>query len=128
MIKFKIMERANLQDPLEPRKYYAYVQNQGVVNLRQIAKRISRESTISMMDTLAVLEGFLQTIPDLLLEGKIVKLAELGTFRSTISSEGVDNADDFNVTNIKRLNLIFRPGSEFRDQLNTVKFKKASDS
>ena len=128
MIKFKIMERVNLQDPLEPRKHYAYIKNQGSVNLRQIAKRISRESTISMMDTLAVLEGFLQTIPDLLLEGKIVKLAELGTFRSTISSEGVDIADDFNFTHIKRLNLIFRPGSEFRDQLNNVKFTKVSEN
>ena len=59
MIKFKIMERVNLQDPLEPHKQYAYIQNQGVVNLRQIAKRISRESTVSMMDTLAVLKGFL---------------------------------------------------------------------
>jgi len=128
MIKFKIMERVNLQDPLEPRKHYAYIQNQGVVNLRQIAKRISRESTISMMDTMAVLEGFLQVIPDLLLEGNIVKLGELGTFRSTISSDGVDTADNFNSTHIKGLNLIFRPGIEFRDQLNSVKFKKASEN
>ena len=55
MINFKIMQRVNLQNPLEPRKHYAYIQNQGVVNLRQIAKRISRESTISMMDIMAVL-------------------------------------------------------------------------
>ncbi len=128
MIKFKIMERANLQDPLEPRKHYAYIKNQGSVNLRQIAKRISRESTISMMDTLAVLEGFVQVVPDLLLEGKIVKLGEFGTFRCTISSEGVDIADDFNFTNIKNLNLVFRPGSEFRDLLNNAKFTSVSEN
>lgn len=128
MIKFKIMERVNLQDPLEPRKHYAYIKNQGSVNLRQIAKRISRESTISMMDTLAVLEGFLQVVPDLLIDGKIVKLGEFGTFRGTISSEGVDVADDFNLTNIKSLNLIFRPGIEFRDQLNNAKFTSVSEN
>ena len=128
MIKFKIMERVNPQAPLDPRKYYAFIKNQGVVNLRQLAKRISRESTVSMMDTMAVLEGLLQDIPDLLAEGNIVKLGELGTFRTTISSEGVDVADDFNITNIKRLNLVFRPGTEFRNQLNNVKFSKASES
>mgnify|MGYP002640038371 CR=1 FL=1 len=126
MIKFKIMERVNPQAPLDPRKYYAFIKNQGVVNLRQLAKRISRESTVSMMDTMAVLEGLLQDIPDLLAEGNIVKLGELGTFRTTISSEGVDVADDFNITNIKGLNLVFRAGSEFRDQLNNVKFRKDS--
>ena len=128
MIKFKIMERVNPQAPLDPRKYYAFIKNQGVVNLRQLAKRISRESTVSMMDTMAVLEGLLQDIPDLLAEGNIVKLGELGTFRTTISSEGVDVADDFNITNIKGLNLVFRAGSEFRNQLNNVKFSKASES
>ncbi|MBC8321478.1 MAG: DNA-binding protein, partial [Bacteroidetes bacterium] len=50
------------------------------------------------------------------------------TFRTTISSEGVDVAEDFNITNIKRLNLKFRPGTEFRNQLNNVKFSKASES
>ena len=128
MIKFKIMERVNPQAPLDPRKYYAFIKNQGVVNLRQLAKRISRESTVSMMDTMAVLEGLLQDIPDLLAEGNIVKLGELGTFRTTISSEGVDVAEDFNITNIKRLNLKFRPGREFSNQLNNVKFSKASDT
>jgi predicted histone-like DNA-binding protein len=128
MIKYTIKERVNPQAPLEPRKHYAFVQNQGAVNLRQLATRISRESTISMMDTMAVLEGLLQVIPDLLADGKIVRLGELGTFRVTISSEGVDNPDDFNVTNIKGLNLKFRPGAEFRDQLNQVKFKKVNES
>ena len=70
----------------------------------------------------------MQVIPDLLLEGNIVRLGELGTFRSTISSEGVDIADDFNFSHIKHLNLIFRPGSEFSDQLNSVKFKKVSEN
>ena len=126
MIKFKIMERVNPQAPLDPRKYYAFIKNQGVVNLRQLAKRISRESTISMMDTMAVLEGLLQVIPDLLADGKIVRLGELGTFRVTISSEGVDTADDFNLTAIKGVNLIFRPGVEFRDHLSGFKFQKVS--
>ena len=128
MVHFSIKERVNPQAPLDPRKHYAFVKNQGVVNLRQLAKRISRESTVSMMDTMAVLEGFLQVIPDELIGGKIVKLGVLGTFRVTISSRGADTTEDFNISLINGLNLKFRPGSEFRDQLDSVKFKKVSES
>jgi predicted histone-like DNA-binding protein len=126
MINYSLKERVNPQAPLDPRKHYAFVQNQGAVNLRQLATRISRESTISMMDTMAVLEALLQVIPDLLADGKIVRLGELGTFRVTISSEGADTTDDFNVSMIKGLNLKFRPGAEFRDQLARVKFTRVN--
>ena len=126
MINYSLKERVNPQAPQETRKQYAFVQNQGAVSLRHLATRISRESTISMMDTMAVLEGLLQVIPDLLAEGKIVRLGDLGTFRVTISSEGADTVDDFNVNMIKGLNLKFRPGVEFRDQLNNVKFTRVN--
>lgn len=79
-----------------------------------------------MMDTMAVLEGLLQVIPDLLAEGKIVRLGDLGTFRVTISSEGADTVDDFSINMIKGLNLKFRPRVEFRDQLNSVKFTRVN--
>jgi len=126
MINFSLKERVNPQAPTDPRKYYAFPQNQGAVNLRQLATRISRESTISMMDTQAVLEGLLQVIPDLLADGKIVRLGDLGTFRLTISSDGIENPDDFNVSLIKGVNLKFRPGVEFSDQLKRVKFAKVN--
>ncbi len=128
MINFNLKERVNPQAPAEPRNYYAFAQNQGAVNLRQLSTRISRESTISMMDTMAVLEGLLQVIPDLLSDGKIVRLGDLGTFRLTISSNGVEDPDDFNNSMIKGVNLKFRPGAIFRDQLNNVKFTKVSVS
>ena len=128
MINFQLKERVNPQAPTETRKHYAFAQNQGAVNLRQLAKRISRESTISIMDTMAVLEGLLQVIPDLLSDGKIVRLGDLGTFRLTISSNGVEDPDDFNNSMIKGVNLKFRPGAEFRDHLNNVKFTKVSVS
>ena len=54
----------------------------------------------------------------------MIKLAEFGTFRVTISSEGVET----NISNIKRLKTLFRPGSEFSNQLNNVKFSKNSDN
>lgn len=128
MIPYSIKQRVNPQAPLDPRKYYAFIKIQGAVDLRQLAKRISRESTISMMDTMAVLEGLLQVVPDLLTEGKIVRLGEFGNFSVNIKSVGAENLDDFNATYIKGLKLNFRPGALFRNRLTNVKFSKLPEN
>ncbi|MBN2638838.1 MAG: HU family DNA-binding protein [Bacteroidales bacterium] len=128
MLFYRLNQRVNPRSPEEPRKYYAFPKASGTAELRDLANRISRESTVSSMDTLAVLEGLLHVIPDFLLEGKIVRLGDFGTFRLGLSSEGIENPDEFNASMIKRTNLLFRPGIEFRDQLTNVKFTRVSDA
>jgi len=128
MFNFSLNQRVNPRSPEDVRKYYAFPKASGTIELRELAKHISRESTVSMMDTVAVLEGLLQVIPDMLLDGNIVKLGDFGTFRLGISSEGVENPDEFNVSKIRKTNLIFRAGKVFRDQLKTVKFTRAKNA
>jgi predicted histone-like DNA-binding protein len=128
MVNYTIHQRVNLQSPDDPRKYYAIAKAAGVVDLRSLAKRITRESTISMMDTMAVLEGLIQVVPDMLMDGNIVKLGEFGNFRLGVSSEGAENPDEFNNSLIKKTNLLFRPGSEFSDQLKKVKFSRINST
>ena len=127
-MNYTVKERYNPKAPEEPRKYYAFPKTSGSVDLRELAKRISRESTVSMMDTLAVLEGIFQVIPDYLMEGNIVDLGQLGSLRLSISSEGAENPDEFTVSMIRKTNILFRPGSEFKDELATVKFNRVKDA
>ncbi len=124
MINYSIKERVNPQAISDPRKYHAFANNQGMLSIRQLARIISNESTISMMDTMAVIEGLLQVIPNKLLEGRMVSLGAFGSFRVTISSKGAQTPEDFNDELIRGLNLKFRAGTEFRDMLNTVKYHK----
>lgn len=126
MIKYSLKERVNPIDIAAPNKLYPIKQAQEELTLRDFAKRISRESTVSMMDTMAVLEGLLQIIPDEIVNGKIIKLGDFGTFRTTLSAEGVATADEFSVTKIKSLNVRFRPAREFRNLLASVKYEKVS--
>ena len=126
MINFKLALKTNPRDVLAERKLYPVKQSQETLTVRDLAKRISRESTISIMDTTAVIEGLLQVIPDELLQGKIVKLGDFGTFRTTISGEGVSKVTDFNQSKIKKLNVRFRPARVFVDLLAAVKFKLVS--
>jgi len=124
MIKFSLKERINPTDLTAPNKLYPVKQSQEELTLRDFAKRISRESTVSMMDTMAVLEGLLQIIPDEIVNGKIIKLGDFGTFRTTLSAEGVATEEEFNAKKITKLNIRFRPAREFRNLLASVKFEK----
>jgi len=122
MIIYKILEYINPQSLIDSRKYHAFNQNEGVVTLRQIAKRNSRGSTVIIMDTLTVLKELLQIILHRLLDRRIEKLTEFGTFRATVSSDGVETAEEFSITKTKRLKTLFIPSNEFRYQLNNGKF------
>ncbi|HEY9220463.1 MAG TPA: HU family DNA-binding protein [Lutibacter sp.] len=124
MIKYMLKERINPTDLTAPNKFYPFKQAQEELTLRDFAKRISRESTVSMMDTMAVLEGLLQIIPDEIANGKIIKLGDFGTFRTTLSSVGVATEEEFSSTKIKKLNIRFRPAREFRNLLASVRFEK----
>jgi predicted histone-like DNA-binding protein len=98
---------------------------QGVTDVRELVDRISDLSTVTSIDTLAVLEALLKVIPKELSNGRIVRLGDLGTFRLTLKSEGSDQSENFNNSLIKGTNLIFRAGKLFRNVLNTVTFAKA---
>ncbi len=128
MLTYRLNQRVNPRSPEDARKYYAFPKASGMVELRELARRISRESTVSMMDTVAVLEGLLQVVPDMLLDGNIVKLGDFGTFRLSLSSEGVESPDEFNVSKIRRTNLLFRAGKVFQDRLKNVKFTRTKNT
>ena len=124
MLEFALRQKINPRDPLAERKFYAVTQYNGYLSLRDIATWISRESTVSLMDTMAVLEGLLQVMPDFLLDGKIIKLGEFGSFRVSISSGGADTEEDFDQSYIRRINIRFRPGKELQKLLSNVEYRK----
>lgn len=126
MIKYSLKGKVNPLDLVSENKLFPIKQTQETLTLRDFAKRISRESTVSSMDAMAVLEGLLQIIPDEIANGKIIKLGDFGTFRTTLSAEGVTNEKDFNISKIKSLNVRFRPATEFKNLLANVKYERVS--
>ena len=124
MLKFKVIPRLNPRIPEAPPKYYAIGISQGEVDVRELAEQITAQSTVSTIDTLAVLEALLKVIPRELSAGKIVRLGDLGSFRLTLSSEGSEQPEDFNASMIKGTKLHFRAGKLFRNVLKTIDFIK----
>lgn len=124
MIKYSLRGKVNPQNLVEENKLFPVKQAQETLTIRDFGKRISRESTVSMMDTMAVLEGLLQIIPDEITNGKIIKLGDFGTFRTTLSAEGVATESEFTTSKIKSLNVRFRPAREFSNMLTNVKYER----
>jgi predicted histone-like DNA-binding protein len=124
MLKFRIIPKVNPREPENPPKYYASNVSQGEVNVRDLAEQITAQSTVTTIDTLAVLEALLKVIPRELSNGKIVRLGDLGSFRLTLSSEGSEQSDDFNASMIKGTKLHFRGGKLFRNVLRNIDFVK----
>lgn len=123
-VHYSIIQRIKPGDPSAPRKFYALAKSSGEVTLRELSESISDISTVSSIDTLAVLESLISVIPKQLLKGRIVRLGEFGTFRLNLSSEGADTEEAFNKSNIKGVKLNFRPGKIIRTELKTVDYQK----
>jgi len=126
MVKIHVKEKVNPQAPLDPRKWYGIAKASGEVGIRQLAKQISKETTLGTPDVVAVLEALLQNIPEYLLEGKIVKLGDFGTYRLTVSGQGAETLEEYNTNLIQKTNLHFRAGKVFNDSLASVVFRKVS--
>ena len=127
-VKFNVSPRRDPRNQTSAPKYYATIKSSGRANTNDIARSINDMSTVSSVDTRAVLEAFLHVVPDKLAEGNIVELGDFGTFRVSVSSDGQEHAEDVTARNITDVRVIFSPGKRFLQLLNTVQFQKESTS
>lgn len=108
---------APIKDPRNlsaPPKYYPTAVSTGRSDLCSIAERIAQMSSVSSVDTRAVLETFLTVVPDELSNGNIVELGEFGSFRLTIQASGEDAPQDVGARNIKAAKEHFKPEKRFK--------------
>src|ERR1700752_400125 len=127
-VKFNVTARKDPRDQASQPKYYATVKSTGRIDNHGIAKSINNMSTVNSVDVAAVLEAFMNVVPDQLAEGKIVELGDFGSFRVSVSSEGAEEAADVNVRSITDVRVLFTPGKRFKKLLNTTELEKFSEN
>ncbi len=123
-IKYNVVDRHNPQKPDEPNKFYPSVVVTGKTSLRQVAKRAAEMSTVSMPDTVAVIEALLAIIPDEMSKGNSVKLGEFGSFWVRVQTEATDSAEGVNASKITKVLPRFTAGKEFKTALQMIEFEK----
>ena len=124
-VSYSLVQRPKPGDPSAPKKFYAVAVKSGEASLRELANQIAEISTVSSIDTLAVLESFLKVIPDHLLNGRIVRLGDFGSFRLTIESNGSETAEAFSSADIRGVKVRFNPGKMIKSLLKTASFQRA---
>jgi len=82
-------------------------------------------STVTGADIRAVLYAIADIVPQLLSEGQIVTIGDLGNFRLSVSSEGSDTEDEVTKANIRKSRILFRPGSKFANMLSNLEYEKS---
>jgi predicted histone-like DNA-binding protein len=108
------------------KKYYASTTARKKVDLKQLSERLAAISTVSEIDTIAVLQGLVHLLPKYLCNGNTVSLGDFGTFSVHIKSEGKDTPEAVNAQSVKEVNVKFRPSVTFKERMKVVEFKKHS--
>ena len=123
-MKYKLVERKNPQNPQAPGKLYAAPVSNGRVSQKDISADIVLLSSLARGDVGNVIDSLIDTVPKYLLMGKSVSLGDLGTFRLSFSSKGVDTAEAFNTNMISGVKVIFTPSVELREKIKQAKFDR----
>ena len=109
------------------KKFASPVYN-GYTEIEDLCKAISERSALSSADVKAVLDSLNYVLDLELRGGRIVRLGELGNFRMTFSSRGIDPAEKFNVsTDITGARIIFTPGKSLKSSRDNASFTLAKE-
>ena len=103
--------------------YFATAQYTEVMGIEKFARHIADHgTTYSRADIMAILYMAVDCMREQLLEGKKIRLGELGDFSLSLSSKGAETVEKFSSQNIQRVAVSWEPGSEFRNLLADAEF------
>ena len=110
-------------------KWYGRVKTLETLNTRKLSRHISEHGSIYTQDVVfGVLEKFRSCLIEMLLESKKVKIDGLGTFYTTIESQGAETKEKYNVlTDIKALHIRFLPEQEQEMNISSREFMKKAE-
>lgn len=123
-IKFKTIQRKNLQKPNEPAKWYATAIGDGETKLKDLAEYASETSTVSKADILAVLESCFTKVTKDLSDGRIVRVGEYFTLQMSLSSEASETEEEVTASKVKKSKINFRPGKMLSDMIKLAEYQK----
>lgn len=125
-VKYSVIQRKNPLKPNEAPKFYAQIVSNGQEDFKQMTRAVADRCTVTGSDAKAVLDALTTVMIQRLGNGQIVRLADLGSFRISATSEGTATEKDFNATKIKKARIIFTPCKELKDLCKSASFSKTS--
>ena len=107
----------------EKQNAYAIAQYADVMTIEKFAKHISTHGCVySRADISAILYMAVDCMREQLLEGKKIRLGDLGDFSVSLQSKGAETAKAFTSQNITGVNVVWDCGQEFKNLLVDAEF------
>jgi predicted histone-like DNA-binding protein len=124
-IKYRVAQRAEagVKGGGTPR-FYAIASKRELAGFRELAKRIEQRSSATSADVMLILYNLADLIPELIKEGKSVKLEGLGIISGTLIAEGKETPEEVTSRSIKSIKLHFLPDVEMKKNLKDCEFEK----
>lgn len=121
-INYSVSGRKKPGDEMAVEKFYAQAQSKGTCDIEELSEKIAQATTMTRGDVKGVLAALEDEIIDRLLNGEIVKLGDLGTFRVSLQSTGAETIDKFTAANIKKANIVFRASTRMQLQMGKASY------
>ena len=107
----------------EKQNAYAIAQYADVMTIEKFAKHIATHGCVySRADISAILYMAVDCMREQLLEGKKIRLGDLGDFSVSLQSKGAEIAKAFTAQNITGVNVVWDCGQEFKNLLADAEF------
>ena len=107
----------------EVQKTFAVAQYSEVMTIEKFAKHISSHGCVySRADISAILYMAVDCMREQLLEGKKIRLGDLGDFAVSLSSKGAADASTFTAQNITDVKGFWEPGAQFKNLITDAEF------
>ena len=95
-------------------KAYGIAQATEVIDINAFAKHVANHGSVYKKgDIIGLLTNAVACLRELMLEGKRVKLGDLGDFQPRLKTVGARTTDEFTHQNIKEVNVSWTPGKPF---------------
>lgn len=107
----------------EVQNAFAVAQYTDVMTIEKFARHIASHGCVySRADISAILYLAVDCMREQLLEGKKIRLGDLGDFSVSITSKGAETADKFSAQNITGVNVVWDCGQEFKNLIADAEF------
>ncbi|MCD8043333.1 MAG: hypothetical protein LUH10_09745 [Tannerellaceae bacterium] len=108
--------------------YYGQIRINQQVSYQNLCEEISQLTLLTEADVSCILDGLLFFARKELLDGNLVDLGILGSFRMTAGAPVVDKEEDFHPSMFRKGRIVFTPGIELkkitqRENIHYVKEK-----
>lgn len=107
----------------EVQRAFASAQYTDVMTIDKFARHIADHGCVySRADIAAILNMAVDCMREQLLEGRKIRLGELGDFSLSLTSNGAESAEKFSAANITSIVVQWDCGPEFKNLLNDAEF------